>query len=117
VRWLEMSLAVELLRNLVSRRATVLYPFKDREKVHVPEGLRGRLTFNRQLCIGCGMCFRVCPSETVEMIEDEKGKRPRFYLDRCTHCQQCEDVCPTKAIGLTQQFENFGFDRKEMILE
>jgi len=112
-----MSLAVELLRNLVKSRATVLYPFKDREKVHVPQGLRGKLAFYRDRCIGCSMCFRVCPSETIEMTEDAKGKRPRFYLDRCTHCQQCEDVCPTRAIELTQKFENIGFDRKEMMLE
>jgi formate hydrogenlyase subunit 6/NADH:ubiquinone oxidoreductase subunit I len=112
-----MSLAAELFRNLVKGRATILYPFKDREKVHVPEGLRGKLAYYRERCIGCSMCFRVCPSETVEMIEDARGKRPRFYLDRCTHCQQCEDVCPTKAIELTKQFENLGFNRKEMILE
>jgi formate hydrogenlyase subunit 6/NADH:ubiquinone oxidoreductase subunit I len=112
-----MSLAVELLRNLVKRRATVLYPFKDKDRVHVPEGLRGKIAFHRERCIGCSMCFRVCPSETIEMTEDTIGKRPKFYLDRCTYCQQCEDVCPTNSIGLTKQFENFGFNRKEYCIE
>ncbi len=112
-----MSVSPELLKQLFKKRATILYPFKEREKVHNPEGFRGKIAFYRKKCIGCGLCFRVCPSETIEMIEDEKGKRPRFYLDRCTHCQQCEEVCPRKAIELTQFYESVGFDRKLMILE
>jgi formate hydrogenlyase subunit 6/NADH:ubiquinone oxidoreductase subunit I len=112
-----MSLTPELFKNFVKKRATILYPFKERELVHVPEGLRGEVTFHRDRCIGCGLCFRVCPSETIEMIEDERGKRPKFYLDRCTHCQQCEEVCPTKAVELTKNFETVGFDRREAIIE
>ena len=112
-----MSMSPELLRNFFKKRATILYPFKEREKVHNPDGFRGKIAFHRDRCIGCSLCFRACPSVTIEMIEDEKGNRPKFYLDRCTHCQQCEDVCPTKAIELTKFYESVGFDRASMILE
>lgn len=112
-----MSMSFELLRNFFKKRATVLYPFKEQDQVNNPEGYRGKLAFYRERCIGCGLCFRACPSETIEMIEDDKGNRPKFYLDRCTHCQQCEDACPTKAIELTKIFDVVGFERKSMILE
>lgn len=109
-----MSLTGELLRNIFKKRATILYPFKEREKLHIPEGLRGKLAFYRDRCIGCSLCSRVCPSVTIEMIEDDEGKRPMFRLDRCTYCQFCEEVCPANAIELTKDFETVGFDRKEM---
>ena len=107
----------ELLRHIFKRAVTLRYPFKDKEKVHIPSDFRGKIVFYRDRCIGCSMCFRVCPAEVIEMINDEKGKRPMFYLDRCTHCAQCEDVCPTKSIELTPQYESAGTDRTQMILK
>ena len=112
-----MAMEKELLKNAFKKAATIVYPFRDREKIHIPADFRGKIRFYRERCIGCSMCFRVCPSETIEMIEDEKGKRPMFYLDRCTHCAQCEGVCPTNAIELTDQYESAGTDRSEMILK
>ena len=112
-----MSVTPEAVRNLLKKRATILYPFKEREKVFAPEGLRGKLEYYKDRCIGCGLCFKVCPSETIEMVDKDDGKRPMFYLDRCTRCQQCEEICPVKAIKLTEDYETVGFDRKEMIIK
>ncbi len=110
----------EVYKHLFRKRATILYPFKERELIPIPKGLRGKLAFEIEKCIGCGMCFRVCPSETIEMIDDEtkkRQKRPIFRLDRCTFCAQCEDICPTHAILMTNNFELAGFDRRQMLLK
>jgi formate hydrogenlyase subunit 6/NADH:ubiquinone oxidoreductase subunit I len=112
-----MSITPLLLKHIFKKRATILYPFKEREKVHLPKGFRGELTFYREKCVGCGLCARACPSEAVEMSSDEKGKRPVFYLDRCTRCQQCEEACPSNAIELTQNFETVYFDRKLTVIK
>jgi formate hydrogenlyase subunit 6/NADH:ubiquinone oxidoreductase subunit I len=115
-----MAMTPEVYRNLFKKRATILYPFKERELIPIPKGLRGKPSFDLQKCIGCSMCFRVCPSETIEMIDDEEGKRPKrpiFRIDRCTFCAQCEDVCPTHAIVMSDNFELAGFDRKQMLLK
>jgi formate hydrogenlyase subunit 6/NADH:ubiquinone oxidoreductase subunit I len=109
-------MTTETYRNLLRKRATILYPFKEREKVTLPERLRGKIEFYREKCIGCTMCFVDCPSGTIEMIEDEKGKRPVFYLDRCTYCAQCEEICPTGAIKLTKNYEIITFHRKDMFV-
>ena len=115
-----MSMTPEVYRNFFRKRATILYPFKERELIPVPKGLIGKLAFNLEKCIGCSMCSRVCPSTTIEMIDDETGKRPKrpiFYLDRCTFCAQCEEICPTHAIEMTNNFEFAGFDRKQTLLK
>lgn len=109
-------MTLETLKHILKKRFTILYPFKEREKVHLPEGFRGELEFYKDRCIGCALCFKVCPSETIEIIHKEGVRRPVFYLDRCTRCQQCEEICPVNAIKLTNNFETIGFDRKEKII-
>jgi len=112
-----MAMLLEVFRHLFKKRATLMYPFGDREKIPVPEGLRGKISFNRDLCIGCGLCARFCPSGAAELVEDEKGKRPIFHIDRCLFCAQCEEVCPRKAITLTKTFEIAGFDRSNLVVK
>ncbi|MEM2849269.1 MAG: 4Fe-4S binding protein [Candidatus Bathyarchaeia archaeon] len=112
-----MDMLPEVLRHLFKKRATLMYPFRDREKIPVPEGLRGKISFNREFCIGCGLCTRFCPSGAAELIEDDEGKRPIFHIDQCLFCAQCEEVCPRKAITLTREFEVAGFNRGNLIVK
>ncbi|MEM1569343.1 MAG: 4Fe-4S binding protein [Candidatus Bathyarchaeia archaeon] len=112
-----MAMLPEVLKHLFKKRATLMYPFKDREKIPIPEGLRGKISFNRELCIGCGLCVKFCPSGAAELAEDDKGKRPIFHLDQCLFCAQCEEVCPRKAITLTREFEIAGFNRSSLIVK
>ncbi|MCS7132972.1 MAG: 4Fe-4S dicluster domain-containing protein [Nitrososphaeria archaeon] len=104
----------EALRNLIKKRATVLYPYREVEKIHLPDGFRGKIEFDRPKCIGCQMCFRVCPAKAIEIIEDERGKRPIFLIYRCIYCGQCAEVCPTKAITLGKVFENVALRKEEL---
>lgn len=107
---------VEVLRNLFKKRATILYPYREVEKIHLPEGFRGRIEFNREKCIGCQLCSRVCPAKAIEVIEDEKGKRPVFLIYRCIYCGQCAEVCPTKAITLSKVFENIALRKEDLVV-
>lgn len=111
-----MSMLGEILRNLFREKATVLYP-EEKDKVHLPAGYRGKLEFYREKCIGCTLCYQVCPSLVIEIVTDQKGKRPVFDISRCTYCAQCEDICPTKAIHLTDQYEVIALDRKDMVVK
>ncbi|MCD6591949.1 MAG: NADH-quinone oxidoreductase subunit I [Thaumarchaeota archaeon] len=107
---------VEALKNLFKKRATILYPYREADKIHVPEGLRGRISFDREKCIGCQLCSRVCPAKAIQIIEDEKGKRPVFLIYRCIYCGQCADVCPRKAITLTKIFENITLRKENLVV-
>ncbi|OYT28673.1 MAG: ferredoxin [Thermofilum sp. ex4484_82] len=107
----------EVYKNLLKKRATILYPFKEKELVHLPEGFRGKLVFHRDKCIGCQMCFRVCPAQAIKIIEDEKGKRPVFFMYRCIYCASCAEYCPVKAIEVSNVFENIAFDKETLVVK
>ncbi len=46
------------------------------------------------LCIGCGQCIAVCPSQTLSMVED----KARVTGEKSLQCGHCEAVCPVEAI-------------------
>jgi ferredoxin len=49
-----------------------------------------------ELCIGCGACASVCPTNCIEPTDDGK-----YYIrpEDCIDCGACVEVCPTDAIS------------------
>jgi len=47
-----------------------------------------------ELCTGCGLCVRVCPSQTISMVH---GKA-KVTGDRSLNCGHCSAVCPEGAV-------------------
>lgn len=46
-------------------------------------------------CIGCKMCYRVCPQKCIDIT-----KKPVAILqDHCLHCGKCQEVCPKQVIS------------------
>ena len=109
-----MAMVRELLRHLLKRPATLKYPF---EKTPLPKGLRGRLTLDLRLCIGCGLCYQDCPSGAIEMIGTGTEAEFKYHLDRCLFCGKCEEDCPRKAIMMTEEYELACYDRAGMVIE
>jgi len=70
--------------------------------VEVPEDFRGKITYDREKCIGCRMCIKVCPAKAIEFKEEEK--KIRIYIGRCIFCSQCNDVCPVDALHMSKEF-------------
>ena len=68
------------LPNVVSallRKALVSHPEVDPER-----------------CIGCGICVRACPPQTLKL----GNGRPNFDLGNCIRCYCCQEHCPQGAI-------------------
>ena len=46
-----------------------------------------------QKCTGCGICFKVCPVNNIELIENKPT-----WKHNCEQCMACLQWCPTAAI-------------------
>ena len=45
-------------------------------------------------CVGCGLCVRECPTETISMKEGVA----EIDMGGCIHCGKCHDVCRQEAV-------------------
>jgi uncharacterized protein (DUF362 family)/NAD-dependent dihydropyrimidine dehydrogenase PreA subunit len=48
----------------------------------------------KEICKGCAVCCKVCPSKALAFIE---GK-PMFDYNKCIRCYCCQEMCPEGAI-------------------
>lgn len=53
------------------------------------------ITFDKNICVRCGICTRVCAMGHLRMTEDGPTVSPRAA---CMDCLQCAAACPRKAI-------------------
>lgn len=69
------------------------------------------LKINRQRCIGCTHCMRVCPTHALRL------KDGKAYLlgNRCVDCGECVRACPVDAISVEQDDFNMIFGYKNRI--
>ena len=103
------------LKQLLSRPATVAYPAGAEKQF---PAVRGMITFNAELCIGCTACVRDCPSKAIEIekIADEpKQFNAIINKARCVFCGQCVDSCPKDALKHTPNFELAALSRDGLI--
>ncbi|MEM0360009.1 MAG: 4Fe-4S binding protein [Candidatus Diapherotrites archaeon] len=120
-------MAFELLKQMFKKSATNKFPVKYAPKsttkllekvekgemkinppIATPPNFRGRLSYQREKCILCRQCIRVCPAAALEF--DQPSNSIKHYAARCTFCAQCVDICPTKCLAMTDEFLLSAYD-------
>lgn len=64
---------------------------------------KGKVTFNVDICKGCGLCVPVCPVKIIaleKMSINKKGYHPAGVeeMEKCTGCTNCATICPDQVI-------------------
>ena len=102
----------QVLGSLFKKTATTRYPFT---KAVMPDHFRGKILFHPELCIGCQMCVRDCPSNAIAIKKvGDKKFICELDLAKCIYCAQCVDSCPKKALESTREFELAVLDVKKL---
>ena len=85
--------------------------------IETPPGFRGKIKYDKESCIGCELCIKVCPSGAIEF--KPKEKKIKIYLARCTFCSQCNDICPKDCLTMGDEFLLADVDpySKDLIVE
>ena len=52
---------------------------------------------DEELCINCGLCTSVCPTEALSMTKEDMLE---FDREKCVACQMCVTVCPMRAMSV-----------------
>lgn len=69
---------------------------------------KGKVTFNEELCKGCGLCITACPFNIVQ-LDKSKMNSKGYYLvhvtepDKCTGCTNCATMCPDAVITVERE--------------
>ncbi len=96
-------MAFVVLGSLFSKPATTKYPFVP---FKMPDKFRGPPRFDADLCNGCKLCSRDCPSGAITITKvGDKRFDQTVDLGRCVYCGQCAETCPRKVITITPEFE------------
>jgi formate hydrogenlyase subunit 6/NADH:ubiquinone oxidoreductase subunit I len=56
--------------------------------------------FDKDKCIKCGECAKICPPHALTMIKKEL---PKLKSSNCIRCWCCAEVCPQNAIERTNR--------------
>ncbi|HOF02491.1 MAG TPA: 4Fe-4S binding protein [Atribacterota bacterium] len=101
----------ELIKKVQDGEAQINSP------VEIPEKFRGKISYDRENCIGCRLCIRVCPSRAIEFLPEDK--KIKIRIDRCIFCSQCNDICPVNVLKMSEDFLLANEDRfaQELIVQ
>ncbi len=77
--------------------------------VPLPPNFRGKVAYDRENCIGCELCIKVCPTKALEWLPEEK--KVKVYISRCCFCSQCVEICPVGTLAMTDDFLMSSFDK------
>jgi ech hydrogenase subunit F len=92
-----------VLHNLFSKPKT-----RKAEKEY-PEGTRGHVENDMDLCILCGLCSIKCPTHAITVDKAEKTWSIRPMS--CIQCRCCVDNCPKKSLSMGLRFQEPGSEK------
>jgi ferredoxin len=75
----------------------------------VVEHLADKVWREEELCVHCGACTGLCPTEALSVSEPDK--KVTFKVEKCVACGMCGLVCPFGAMKDVTLFDPFAEGR------
>ncbi len=94
-----MFFSKSALKNLASKPATLMYPYKKRAFF---DRTRGHIEIAIGDCIFCGICQKRCPSGSIRV--EKPGKRWEIDRLKCIQCNACVENCPKKCLTMKNDY-------------
>lgn len=90
-----LKLGSMTLGSLFKKPETIQYPAQTKK---APEGLKGHISIEIEVCILCGICEKACPAHAITV---EKAQNT-WSIDRfrCVQCGSCVRVCPKSCLHM-----------------
>ncbi|MCX6075003.1 MAG: 4Fe-4S dicluster domain-containing protein [Campylobacterales bacterium] len=83
---------VEAFKNLFKPVRTINYPAQE---IILPSGYRGLIEYDKEACIFCDKCEKVCPPGAILFYQHEEGEKEyRYNPWLCIYCGECVRACP-----------------------
>lgn len=69
---------------------------------------KGKVTFNVDICKGCGLCTTACPVKIIKLDTsriNRKGYSPATVeeIEKCIGCGNCAIMCPDSVITVERE--------------
>lgn len=107
------------LKNVVKKPATFMYPDKP---MPVDKRSRGMLSLDMDNCIGCELCYKICPADAIKMTKinmhfprNPRDEAPAVDFNKCIFCGLCSEICPPQVLHHTHKFDISTEDRFDLL--
>jgi 2-oxoglutarate ferredoxin oxidoreductase subunit delta len=68
--------------------------------------IKGKVTFDIEMCKGCELCVDACPQKSVRLSSKLNAQGYHYAVqiqDNCTGCTNCALVCPDAVITVYRE--------------
>ncbi|MFO7794649.1 MAG: ATP-binding protein [Promethearchaeati archaeon] len=87
------SSGINLLLDVPEEKVNTITTSLRQNEIQVNK--KGRVILDKDVCIDCGACVSLCPTDALYFKEDSSID---FEEDKCLGCLICIDSCPRGAI-------------------
>lgn len=107
------------LKNVTKKPVTRQYP---EESMPIAKRSRGMLSLDLEDCIGCELCYKICPADAIRMqkldvhfAHNARDEAPAIDFNKCIFCGLCSEICPPQVLHHTHKFDISTASREDLV--